>query len=66
MQAGDNVDNAVADDQAVDPGPLLLQYAEPGPEVDDKGDNGERCVCIKVTHRLCHIYLGLVVSQPQS
>ena len=51
VQAGENVDDAVADDQLVDLGALLLQDAEPGPQVDDKGDHGERNVCIKVNHR---------------
>ena len=62
MQAGDNVDDAVADDQVVDPSPLLLKDAEPGPQVDDKGEHSERNVCIKVSHRLCLIHLGLMVS----
>ena len=62
MQAGENVDDAVADDQAVDPSPLLLKDAEPGPQVDDKGEQGERNVCIKVNHRPFHIHLGFTVS----
>ena len=62
VHGGDNVDDAVADDQVVDPGPLLLQDAEPGPQVDHKGDHGERNVCIKVNHRPFHIHLGFTVS----
>ena len=38
VQAGDNVDNAIADDQAVDPCSLLPQDAEAGPQVDCKGE----------------------------
>ena len=57
MQAGDHIDNAVADDQAVDSGSLLPQDADAGPQVDDKGDQCDRQICKKVTPRFCLIHL---------
>ena len=57
MQAGDNVDDAIADDQVVDPCSLLPQDAEPGPEVDCKGEQGDWNVCKKVNYSLCLIHL---------
>ena len=57
LDAGGDVDDAVADDQAVHPAPLLPQDADARPQVDDEGDQGEEGICNKVTPRLCHIHL---------
>ena len=58
MKAGDDVEDTVTDDQAVDPSPLLPQYADRGPQVDCKGDQADWNVCKKVTSRLGHIHLN--------
>ena len=57
VQARDNVDDAIADDQAVDPCSLFPQDAEPGPEVDCKGEQGDQNVCKKINSCLCLIHL---------
>ena len=59
MQAGDDVDDTIADDQDVDPGSLLLQDAHPGPQVDDEGDQGGGEVDNKVNPGLSHIHLEI-------
>ena len=38
LDAGGDVDDAVADDQGVHPGPLLPQDADGSPQVDNEGD----------------------------
>ena len=58
MQAGDNVEEAIADDQAVDSCSLLPEDAGPGPQVDGKGDQADWDVCKKVNSCLCHVHLG--------
>ena len=47
--AGDNVDDTVTDDEDVNPGFLLPQDADAGPQVDHQGDQGEGNVGEKVT-----------------
>ena len=58
VQAGDNVEEAIADDQAVDSCSLLPEDAGPGPQVDGKGDQADWDVCKKVNSCLCHVHLG--------
>ena len=57
LDAGGDVDDAVADDQVVHPGSLLPQDAAARPQVDKEGDQCEESICDKVTPRLCHVHL---------
>ena len=57
VEARENVDDAVADDQTVDSSSLLPQDADPGQEVDYKGDQGDGNVCKKVRPCLCNVHL---------
>ena len=57
LDAGGDVDDAVADDQGVHPSPLLPQDADGSPQVDNEGDQCEESICDKVTPRLCHVHL---------
>ena len=57
VKAGDNVDDAIADDQAVDPSSLFPQDAEAGPQVDCKGEQGDWNACKKVNSSLRLVHL---------
>ena len=57
VQAGDNVDDAVADNQTVDSVSLLPGDADTSPQVDNKGDQCEGNICEKVTRWPCLIHL---------
>ena len=58
VKAGDNVEEAIADDEAVDSCSLLPQDADTRPQVDCKGDQTDWDVCKKVTSCLCHVHLS--------
>ena len=47
VDAGNNVEDTVADNQEVKPCFLLAKDTKPGPEVDNKGDRCDRHVCKK-------------------
>ena len=59
VEARENVDDAVADNQTVDSSSLLPQDADPGQQVDYKGDQGDGNVCKKVRPCLCNVHLDL-------
>ena len=57
LEAGDNVDKAVEDDQTVEARSLLPQDADARPYVDHKGDQCEGNIGKKINLRLCQVHL---------
>ena len=57
VDAGDDVDEAVEDNQAVEARSLLPQDADARPQVDHKAYKCERNVCKKVNLRFHQIHL---------
>ena len=60
MQAGQDVDEAVEDDQIVDSRSLLPQDDLARPGVDHDGDHREDDVGVEVATRLGHVHLETI------